>query len=1238
LRDMPDEEDRNRQLLELVCAHSFVARREDGGYVYSDSIGEAVLTDWRASDKKQKQFVEINNRLTGFYEDQYLNARKSGEDLGRVSSVMRDANIARYRKLASIAEKRLLLPLLEALYHSLLASPADGFSFFTTKFYELEGAGRLIVCQTLISTTRDFLLRLPPDQQDPMWAAWLEYFELRISGQLPPVDFQRAEEKLRGLSANTDLEAKLRIWALTDLAIVQEAQLKLRDAINTRKELLTLAKESGEDAYNLPLYYNSLGNLYLTLGELDHAIENYRTAIEESETTSGARLDMRVLGRLNLSGVYCEAGQWDKGFESGVEAFCLARTEFTDSQSIQSAATDRLMNLLLSCDQLSADAVAAEYISLNQAVEQWNLAALERYIAALDNSGRTGFAEVQLRRLREETERSERPQQFRSQLLLREALVCESRGRNEEAIQIYSELLGLSEGGQVDNWSRAASLSNRGRLLAIQGRWEAAEGDLHAALGLWESYGHETVIAFNHIFGAYLLRCRGLLSKAQEELDKASKVFLVGIRAYVEEFHVMQGDVYFAQGRWREAQKHFSEAREISAARKKRRPYVKALQKLSAAAVEEGEWASAAEFAALAEQGCYQLAALDAYRPSAADEEANRKNAEGIRLFCEGADMTQACELFRSALEDVPANFWYRLNLAFANAKRGNWLDAAQDLEQAIAMAPDPMRTARLYRCRQDYLVKYAEKCYRNRDYSKAVQVIKDALGSAGPFLPTIDLLHLQVILGDYLWSAGRPDEAGQAYVIGEQNAESLHLEYELIKLATRRAFLEAANGQLFTAVASITPYLARIASEEKRSLADAFAEAANLIQTPRQFHGCAEFIRVLATAEDISSEAAEIANEQLLDLSERLYRPVIYPLGRSKTRQKYLPEPVVTPIELWIAADLAPSDDAPGIRWMIEKGFPEMRDRVLRDMGVRIPGVSIRTNENNPPGGYFHSLFEVPLYLYMVYEGKRFCPEAAKCREIGLSGLEAVNYGPTGGNGLWVDESEWSKAKGAGLPLRDLYEYMTSHTESVIRARLISFFGVQELRNTLNDWIKGGAPFAALSQDQKEARQILVETATHDDRAFLRLLSILRALLRENVPILRLDRILTEFTAEREGEERDVGEAVEQIRMLLREDLPGNRDQRKLITIPEKLEYTLASGVYRQDGKVFFALPPEQVQEFLSEVRPLLTETSEIKPALIVSQAGVRPLVSAILALEFPTVPILARGELADAVGKEQL
>jgi type III secretion protein V len=414
------------------------------------------------------------------------------------------------------------------------------------------------------------------------------------------------------------------------------------------------------------------------------------------------------------------------------------------------------------------------------------------------------------------------------------------------------------------------------------------------------------------------------------------------------------------------------------------------------------------------------------------------------------------------------------------------------------------------------------------------------------------------------------------------------------------------------------------------------FGDCAKLIRTPEQFYALSELSRVLAFDTALDSQLRQALRQAHFTVTNDYYHSIVFAVPQSKPRKDYALLPVVTPIALEIDARLVPEDATPGLKQMRETGFPGMRDRILNEVGIRVPGVRIRSNEGNPEGGYFHSLNDTPLFLYTVYAGERFCPDAAKCQEAGLSGRVVDSPSPYGGKGMWLVEPDWHRAQAAGLPLWDAFEYMTVHTERIIREHLPLFFGVQELRNALDNWLEGHAPFATVSADQKVSRQALLARALPDATAQQRLLQVLQALLREQVPIKQLDAILTEF-ATASNAQLDVIEITERVRMALRADLLGNATTRTLIKLPQPLEQMIAEGIRRQNGKVFLALTPERTQEFLSKFRNEVDDRSEHTLTLVVSTSALRPFVKRVVELEFTTLPVLAETELALTQERDQ-
>ena len=1237
LRDRQNEVDRNQELFSFISTQSYVSMRANGDCSYQDGIREAVLKDWRSSTEKQEQLTAICNRLSNYYIDKYKMVQMLEQDLVDVASIMRKVNIVRYWELDSKVSKKLTSPLLEASYQRFLSSTDEGFSFFQDNFLKQEEVGHYLTCEALISAARDFLLRLPAEEQDRSQLAWLKYYELRILRRLPPVDYAQLEKQLSSLSREEGYGAKFRMWVLAELATVLEEQQKRPAALQALKEVWVLYENSHEDIWNAPNRLLRLGKTYWDLGEPDKGIEHYRKAIQIADQEKSVRHDIRVIGRCDLSGLYCDAGQWDMAVETGLEALLLARTEYSNEISLQNYVAFRFMRLLLAFDQQAADSIAAEYIALNQGAEQMELGALGQRISSLQSTGRHKLAESELQKLHVKTEQSKDPSLFWPILLFREAYTDDEMGRYEESIEKYNELLKLSEAGLVSSWDKAAALSNRGRLRALKGEWDSSEKDLLAALQLWKQYGHETMIAFLHVLLADLKRRKGMISDAQEELAIAANVFDGSVRIHRDDFYFIQGEVYLARGQWESSRQCFEKAYQIRSSVKDRKSLVDVLHKLCGVTVCQMDWDSTVKFTSQLSHICKELADLNDYRTSDEELAANDEYVKGVLLFCKGENLTEACELFRLAQEKVPSNFWYKLNHAFALDKAEFWEGAAHVLADALRHAPESMHIPRLLHYWRELTVKSAENSFQNGNYLKAITVIEDAIESYNKILLIKDKVALQITLARYLWAVGRFDEAKQVYISALENADNYGLEREQLQLAMQQAIIKVMEGQFSQAFTELKMRLTNLKEEQIEIFSQGLLEITELIQSSDQFYAINDLIRILSKSEEIKNRwVIDILNNMLLTITEQYRVLTAYPHGRLKLISDYSLIPQVTPLILEVSDSLAPTDDTPGIQWMIDTGFPNLRDRILKEIGVKMPFVSIRTNENINNDGYFHRINELWLYLHTISKEEKFCPEPEKCKQIGLSGIEAVNYGPAGGMGLWLNESQFKQAEAEGLILWDVYEYIVYHTESVVRAYLADFFGVEELSSTLEQWVAADFPFDDQPKYKEESRRNTVNKIVCDDNVFLQLLSVVRSLLREKVPIKHMGIILNEFLLAIEKSGNDIIGLVEQIRMVLRSDLPGASGAYTQVNLPEMLENKLLDGIQFEQGKRIYALPPVEVQEFLFEIRHIVTENHGANNTIVVSNAILRPLVSSIISLEHPTIPVLSKQELTATQSQE--
>ena len=148
LRGAPDDDERNRRLLDGVLSFSFVLARSDSGYVYHDSTRDLILSDW-AKEEDRGLYTQYNERLVEYYEARYEGEKRIEQDWMRVADLIHRASRDRHRQLTLLIEARIMAPLLEALYHATLLSAGEGYAFFERYCFVYEAENRLTACASL---------------------------------------------------------------------------------------------------------------------------------------------------------------------------------------------------------------------------------------------------------------------------------------------------------------------------------------------------------------------------------------------------------------------------------------------------------------------------------------------------------------------------------------------------------------------------------------------------------------------------------------------------------------------------------------------------------------------------------------------------------------------------------------------------------------------------------------------------------------------------------------------------------------------------------------------------------------------------------------------------------------------------------------------------------------------------------------------------------------------------------
>ena len=145
---------------------------------------------------------------------------------------------------------------------------------------------------------------------------------------------------------------------------------------------------------------------------------------------------------------------------------------------------------------------------------------------------------------------------------------------------------------------------------------------------------------------------------------------------------------------------------------------------------------------------------------------------------------------------------------------------------------------------------------------------------------------------------------------------------------------------------------------------------------------------------------------------------------------------------------------------------------------------------------------------------------------------------------------------------------------------------------------------------------------------ARVRLAVVLRALVREGVPIGDLRGVVRSFVAAEHCV--DTNEVVERVRFSLRRTLPGADCSCRLFALPPELEAQIAGIVRSRHAARFLATSNGDVHSIERTLDDVLAEVED-GAALVVLAPGLRRFVHVLVARRRPEIPVLAYSELPD-------
>ncbi|MET0402153.1 MAG: flagellar biosynthesis protein FlhA [Cystobacter sp.] len=313
-----------------------------------------------------------------------------------------------------------------------------------------------------------------------------------------------------------------------------------------------------------------------------------------------------------------------------------------------------------------------------------------------------------------------------------------------------------------------------------------------------------------------------------------------------------------------------------------------------------------------------------------------------------------------------------------------------------------------------------------------------------------------------------------------------------------------------------------------------------------------------------------------------------------------------VAPLSVDLAPDLTPlTQEQGGV--FVHQVLNRIRDELFQELGIRVPGIRVRTGADYLPTGTYRLLLdEVPAGMGQVTPGMLYAlaqPEELSFLEVAA---EPVVEPVTGRPMSRVSAESRARLEMAQVPVRGAGDVIAEHLRSVIRARAAGFLGVQEVRGLL-DGLEAQAPTLVKEALQKVPLPLLTE--------------VLRKLVDEQVSIRDLRAILEALVAPTaEGDASALAERCRQAlsRYLSHKFAPAGPLFAYLVD-PDVEETLRASGPRGP------APAPERVAEILEGLKRIAVGGQTV----LLTAPDVRRTLRKLCEGPFPEVAVLTYGEL---------
>jgi type III secretion protein V len=305
-----------------------------------------------------------------------------------------------------------------------------------------------------------------------------------------------------------------------------------------------------------------------------------------------------------------------------------------------------------------------------------------------------------------------------------------------------------------------------------------------------------------------------------------------------------------------------------------------------------------------------------------------------------------------------------------------------------------------------------------------------------------------------------------------------------------------------------------------------------------------------------------------------------------------------------------------------VEQMIPRMRQALYADLGVRFPGVHVRTDSPMlEKDEYSIHLNEVPIIKGKVIEGHLLTNESEE--NLNRYNMPHISYkNSLGLPSLWVDLKYKDLLDKAGIKYWNTLEVMILHISYFFRHYANEFVGIQEVKSML-EFVEKSFPDLV-----KEVTRLI---------PLQKMTDIFKRLIQEQVSIKDLRTIL-EALSEWAQSEKDTVLLTEYVRSSLRRYISYKYSQGQSVLsvyiLDPEIEDMVRGAIKQTSAGSYLALDPDSVQLILQGVRNTVAPPPPGgQPPVILTAIDVRRFVRKLIEMEFTDISVVSYQEIVPEI-----